>query len=124
MTILYYIQYIADMKQTTETVLERLLQETRRGNLTIAVMSRLRGRDHYGYSLQKELTELGLDINQDTLYPLLRRLEEQDLLESSWIVDGSRPRKYYRLSTLGDEVFDKLLVQWDELTNTIRSIVS
>jgi len=111
------------MKHTTESVLERLLQETRRGNLTIAVMSRLYDTDHYGYSLQKELTELGLDINQDTLYPLLRRLEEQDLLESKWIVDGSRPRRYYRLSAPGTQVFEQLLEQWNKLIQTIRSIV-
>ncbi len=111
------------MEQKQELVLERLLQETRRGNLTIAVMSRLDVKDHYGYSLQKELTELGLEINQDTLYPLLRRLEDQELLESKWIVDGSRPRRYYRLSSLGREVFKVLLVQWNELTQTIRSMI-
>jgi len=111
------------MKQSTKQTVDRLMQEIKRGNLTIAVMCRLQ-EQHYGYSLQQELESAGLEITQDTLYPLLRRLEQQQLLESRWITDGSRPRRYYCLSDTGREVFPKLLRQWEAMTETIRSIIT
>jgi DNA-binding PadR family transcriptional regulator len=50
------------------------------------------------------LGDKGLVIEQNTLYPLLRRLEKQGLLESEWEVTGTRPRRYYRLSKEGHEM--------------------
>ncbi len=104
-------------------LLDRLVQELKRGNLTVAVMSRLTEEEHYGYSLLQELSVRGLDINQDTLYPMLRRLEEQNLLESRWDVDSSRPRRYYRLSSSGKEIFQALVDAWLSMEDIIRSMI-
>ncbi len=109
------------MSNDKKQVLDRILQETRKGNLTIAVMARL-SESHYGYSLQKDLSDAGLEISQDSLYPLLRRLEDQGVLESQWKVDESRPRRYYQLSELGREIYGELVGQWMELTQIIRRI--
>ena len=104
------------------TTIEKLTQELRRGMLVLATLSQLR-EPKYGYALIDELSRQGLDIEQGTLYPLLRRLEDQGLLESEWNVDGSRPRRYYRISPTGDEVLTRLITEWEQLTGVIERLV-
>ena len=81
--------------------LENMVQELRRGLLMLAVLGQL-GKQQYGYALLKRLADRGMEIDQGTLYPLLRRLELQGLLQSNWNVEGAgRPRRYYVISTGG-----------------------
>jgi PadR family transcriptional regulator, regulatory protein PadR len=93
------------------TLLNSLSTELRRGTLTLAVLSQLR-TPQYGYSLVQLLEDSGIAIEQSTLYPLLRRLEKQELVTSSWDTSESRPRKYYLLSEYGLEIFLKLKDEW------------
>jgi PadR family transcriptional regulator PadR len=93
------------------TLLQSLMTELRRGTLTLAVLSQLR-TPQYGYSLVQLLEESGITIDQSTLYPLLRRLEKQELVTSSWDTSESRPRKYYVLSEYGLEIFLQLKQEW------------
>jgi len=93
------------------TLLNSLLTELRRGTLTLAVLSQLR-TPQYGYSLVQLLEQSGISIDQSTLYPLLRRLEKQELVTSSWDTSESRPRKYYVLSEYGLEIFLQLKKEW------------
>ena len=98
-----------------EAIYENLALELRRGVLVLAVLSQMR-QEQYGYSLKQILDEHGLQINEGTLYPLLRRLESQGLLTSDWRVqDGSRPRRYYRLSAAGKELLEHLTAEWEAL---------
>lgn len=92
-------------------LLNSLITELRRGTLTLAVLSQLR-TPRYGYSLVQLLEESGVIIDQSTLYPLLRRLEKQELVTSSWDTSESRPRKYYVLSEYGLEIFLQLKKEW------------
>jgi DNA-binding PadR family transcriptional regulator len=101
---------------------ERLTLELRRGTLVLATLSQLRS-PQYGYSLLQDLAAFGLEVEQGTLYPLLRRLDEQGLLESSWNTEGSRPRKYYRLSADGLAVLAALAVQWRSLVDVVSPLV-
>lgn len=87
------------------------LVELRRGVLVLAVLSRLRQRQ-YGYSLRQALAEGGMPIEEGTLYPLLRRLEGQGLLQSEWDTGTSPPRRYYRLSPEGERAFAELGDAW------------
>lgn len=93
------------------TLLNSLMTELRRGTLTLAVLSQLR-TPQYGYSLVQLLENSGISIDQSTLYPLLRRLEKQELVTSSWDTTESRPRKYYVLSEYGVDVFLQLKKEW------------
>lgn len=93
------------------TLLNSLITELRRGTLTLAVLSQLR-TPKYGYSLVQLLEQSGITIDQSTLYPLLRRLEKQELVTSSWDTSESRPRKYYVLSEYGVEIFIQLKKEW------------
>ena len=123
MTILCNIQYnVGMMNEQANVNVEKLKQEMRRGIIVVAVMSRLQ-ESQYGYALLKNLNDIGLEIGQDTLYPLLRRLEEQELLESEWRTDDPRPRRYYRLNQTGREVFKDLKSEWNEMEKIIRRII-
>ena len=91
--------------------LETVVLELRRGVIVLAVLSHL-SQEQYGYSLIKNLSEHGLEIDQGTLYPLLRRLESQGLLRSNWRVESDRPRRYYVLSDEGKTLLPKLKKEW------------
>lgn len=88
-------------------ILKNLQQELRKGTLVLAVLSQLKDK-HYGYSLVETLNKKGLLIDQNTLYPLLRRLNTQGLLQSTWEVIEPRPRKYYELSEFGKTILLQL----------------
>ncbi|MGM9929989.1 MAG: PadR family transcriptional regulator [Bacillus sp. (in: firmicutes)] len=92
-------------------LLQSLTTELRRGTLTLAVLSQLQ-EPQYGYSLVQLLENSGISIEQSTLYPLLRRLEKQGLVTSSWDTTESRPRKYYVLSEFGLEIYSQLKAEW------------
>ncbi len=103
-------------------IVEKLRLELRRGALPLAVLAQLR-EEHYGYSLRKALAAEGLDIDEGTLYPLVRRLASQALLEDEWRVEDRRKKRYYRLSPLGGEVLDILVDEWRGLNASIDRIL-
>ncbi len=109
------------MSEVNEPI-ENLRLELRRGIVVLAVLSQM-DTARYGYSLIQQLAEKGLDIEEGTLYPLLRRLEKQGLLESEWEVGESRPRKYYRISPMGREVLTTLATDWRETVEVMRKIL-
>ncbi len=106
----------------TDEQINNLRLELRRGIVVLAVLSQM-DTARYGYSLIQRLAEQGLDIEEGTLYPLLRRLEKQGLLESEWEVGESRPRKYYRISPAGREVLTTLIADWLETVAVMRGIL-
>ena len=109
------------MPESDEQI-NNLRLELRRGIVVLAVLSQM-DTARYGYSLIQQLAEQGLDIEEGTLYPLLRRLEKQGLLESEWEVGESRPRKYYRISPTGREVLTTLSADWFETVEMMRRIL-
>lgn len=109
------------MPDVNETI-NGLLSELRRGTIVISVLSQL-SEPQYGYSLVTVLEEKGMAIEPGTLYPLLRRLEKQELLESSWDTNEARPRKYYLLSPFGKEVYAGLCLEWRKLISSMEGIL-
>ena len=104
-------------------LVQNMLLELRRGILSLAVLSQL-SKEQYGYSLLKALSDQGMEIDQSTLYPLLRRLESQGLLQSDWrIVDEARPRRYYVISTQGKAVLTKLKREWSLMSETMKQML-
>jgi DNA-binding PadR family transcriptional regulator len=101
----------------------KLQMEMRRGALVLAVLSQL-DEPQYGYSLKKRLIEQGLEIDEGTLYPLLRRLEEQGLLQSDWQIQESRPRRYYQINTVGQDIRATLAAEWAELSTVIARLLN
>lgn len=102
--------------------ISQLRQELRRGIVVLAVLSQM-DIARYGYSLIQQLAEKGLEIEEGTLYPLLRRLEKQGLLVSEWEVGEARPRKYYRISDAGRAMLAALRAEWDETVAVMQRIL-
>ncbi|MCQ1529659.1 PadR family transcriptional regulator [Lutispora saccharofermentans] len=105
-----------------DEIVSSLAMELRRGTLVLSVLSQLE-EEQYGYSLVQRLTERGLSIDQSTLYPLLRRLEKQELLDSSWSLDEARPRRYYILNAKGKRVLNSLMTEWVHLNDIITKLL-
>jgi PadR family transcriptional regulator PadR len=102
---------------------ENLRLELRRGCLVLAVLAHLRA-EHYGYTLRRALDEAGLDIDEGTLYPLLRRLESQGLLLSEWREENKRNKRFYRLSPEGATTLDHLLDEWRRINASLATILA
>ena len=100
---------------------ENLRLELRRGCLVLAVLAKLRS-EYHGYALVKALREGGLEIDENTLYPLLRRLESQKLLASDWRVEDKRNKRFYRLSEEGRTVLAWLLEEWRNINGAIEKL--
>jgi PadR family transcriptional regulator, regulatory protein PadR len=105
-----------------ENLFENLRLELRRGCLTLAVLAQLR-QEHYGYTLRKSLAARGMEIDENTLYPLLRRLEAQGLLTSEWREEDKRNKRFYRLSDDGQEIFTRLLKEWNDINTAITNLL-
>ena len=97
------------------------LQELRRGTVVVASLTVLR-EPGYGYSLLETLSAAGFEVEANTLYPLLRRLEAQGLLTSEWNTDEPRPRKFYRTTELGDTIAGTLRGEWARLDTAIGDL--
>lgn len=104
-------------------VFENLKLELRRGSLVMAVLAALRS-EQYGYTLRKALADHGMEVDEGTLYPLLRRLEGQGLLVSEWREQDRRNKRFYRLSPEGALVLDQLLAEWESIGASLRHILT
>jgi PadR family transcriptional regulator, regulatory protein PadR len=118
------IQYATSgMDPNLQNVFDNLRLELRRGSLILAVLAQLR-QEHYGYTLRKTLADQGIEIEESTLYPLLRRLESQGLLVSEWREEDKRNKRFYRVSPLGSDVLAQLLAEWESIHRSITLVVS
>ncbi len=106
---------------TLDEVRASHLQELRRGTVVLACLSILR-EPGYGYALLDGLQAAGIDVDANTLYPLLRRLERQGLLTSEWNTDESRPRKYYLTSPEGERLRAQLLTNWRRIDRALAAL--
>lgn len=101
-----------------QTILAGLAQELKRGTIVLCTLDRLQ-TPMYGYALVTELNDFGIEVDTNTLYPLLRRLEGQGLLESSWETGAAKPRKYYSDTPLGLAVYGELKALWRQATENM-----
>lgn len=101
---------------------ENLRLELRRGCLSLAVLSQLK-TERYGYTLRKALADHGMEIDEGTLYPLLRRLESQGLLTSEWREEEKRNKRFYRLSPEGKQILKQLAAEWHSINTSLNGIL-
>ncbi|MGH9543986.1 MAG: PadR family transcriptional regulator [Terriglobales bacterium] len=105
-----------------DEVLENLRLELRRGCLILAVLAELRN-ERYGYTLRKALAGQGMEIDEGTLYPLLRRLESQGLLVSEWREEDKRNKRFYSLSADGRLILKQLAIEWKNINASLDGIL-
>ena len=110
------------MAHRNDDLYENFRLELRRGSLVIAVLAALR-EEQYGYTLRKALSETGIEIDEGTLYPLLRRLEGQGLLVSQWREADNRNKRFYRLSADGKRMLKQLLAEWRRINASLDEII-
>ncbi|WP_158789810.1 PadR family transcriptional regulator [Granulicella sp. L46] len=103
-------------------IFDSLRLELRRGCLIVAVLAQLK-TEHYGYTLRKALADQGLAIEESTLYPLLRRLETQQLLTSQWREEDKRNKRFYKLSPQGETILTQLLAEWNSINGSVNNIL-
>ena len=101
---------------------ESLRLELRRGSLILAVLACLR-TERYGYTLRQALAADGLEMEESTLYPLLRRLESQGLLTSEWREEEKRNKRFYRLSSAGEAMLKALTDEWRGIGASLDKIL-
>ena len=102
--------------------------EMNRGFLQVLVLALLE-KDMYGYSMVKHIETLGYRVEENTLYPLLRRLEKNGWISSKWDLTEDRPRKFYAITAQGRSLRAALLDVWknqnrvlDQVTKEIRHV--
>ena len=110
------------MTNTNQSLLDALVPEIRRGGIVVAVLAGLK-EEEYGYSLKRWLAGHGVEIDEGTLYPLLRRLESQGLLESRWALEEQRPRRYYRRNAAGQALLRDLSREWKTFSKNIEGLL-
>ncbi len=96
--------------------------EMNRGFLQVLVFVLLE-KNMYGYSMVKQLDEKGYALEENTLYPLLRRLEKKGLIKSKWDVSKDRPRKFYIITKDGRDVRAKLLKIWQQQNEILNHLL-
>jgi len=104
-----------------DNIVERFETEVKRGMMQVAIMCLLE-QERYGYDIIKCLKDGGLGVEEGTLYPILRRLEDEKLLSSRWETTGPRPRKYYVITDYGRNVRAKLLASLKAFTVAIDTL--
>ncbi len=101
---------------------ESMRLELRRGSLVLAVLACLR-TERYGYTLRQALAADGLEMEESTLYPLLRRLESQGLLLSEWREEEKRKKRFYVLSPMGTAMLERLADEWRGINASLDKIL-
>ena len=114
--------YSTEHMPNRQELFENLRIELRSGCVIVAALAQLR-TEHYGYTLRKALSEVGMDIEENTLYPLLRRLEGQGLLTSQWREEDKRRKRFYRLSPLGESILGELLEEWQGINRALNRLL-
>ncbi len=102
--------------------LDQMRMELRRGVVVLAVLAALR-EEQYGYALRKRLAASAIDVEEGTLYPLIRRLESQGLLASRWSADGGRKRRFYSISAEGRSLLAGLSGEWNALCRSLDKLL-
>ncbi len=95
--------------------------EMNRGFLQVLVLVLLE-RSMYGYMMLKHLERIGYRVEENTLYPLLRRLEKKELIQSEWDVSQDRPKKFYIISKKGQDVRRELLKIWKDQNDILNHL--
>lgn len=105
-----------------DEIIAGMVLELRRGTLILLVLSQLK-KPMYGYNLVKTLQDSSVPIEANTLYPLMRRLETQGLLQSEWETSEAKPRKYYTITADGRIVLDQVIRHWQTFSASVTNLL-
>jgi DNA-binding PadR family transcriptional regulator len=95
--------------------------EMKRGFLQLLVLLLLE-KDAYGYAMVRAFSDLDYEIEENTLYPLLRRLEKKGFIQGKWELGAERPRKFYAITAAGRDMREGLLAIWKKQDGIVKQI--
>ena len=99
--------------------------QMRKGILEFCILSIIRRGDAYPSDIVEEMRGANLQILEGTLYPLLTRLKNADMLTYRWVESNSGPpRKYFSLTPKGEQFYNELEATWNELANAVNTLAS
>jgi PadR family transcriptional regulator PadR len=98
--------------------------QLRKGILELSILSAIRGRQLYGYDIVKRLRDIdGLVISEGTIYPILSRFKREGLVKTSLVESTEGPaRKYYQLTTRGDQQLAEMQTCWDKIKTGVDTL--
>jgi len=104
---------------------ENTKAQMRKGILEFCILSILKERDYYTSEILEELKKVKLLVVEGTVYPLLTRLKNGDLLTYRWEESNAGPpRKYYKLTPKGADFLNELKETWEELAHAVQEITT
>lgn len=96
--------------------------QLKRGLLDISVLAAIKNEDSYGYQIVKDMKPY-IEISESTLYPILRRLEANELLSVHSVEHNGRLRKYYHITNAGLERIEAFKEEWKEIVSIYKFVV-
>lgn len=99
--------------------------QMRKGILEFCILSIIKRGEAYPGDIVEEMKAAGLQILEGTLYPLLTRLKNAEMLTYQWVESkGGPPRKYFSLTPTGEEFYQKLEQTWAELATGVTQLIN
>jgi PadR family transcriptional regulator PadR len=105
--------------------IENTQSQMRKGILEFCILSIIRRAEAYPSDIVEEMRAANLQIFEGTLYPLLTRLKNAEMLTYRWVESNSGPpRKYFLLTEKGESFYRELEQTWNELSNGVNALTS
>jgi PadR family transcriptional regulator PadR len=105
--------------------IENTQSQMRKGILEFCILSVIRRGEAYPSDIVAEMKTAGLHILEGTLYPLLTRLKNAEMLNYRWEESkGGPPRKYFSLTEKGELFYKELEQTWQELSNGVNALTN
>ena len=105
--------------------IENTKQQMRKGILEFCILSVLKDQDLYASEILEHLKQAKLLVVEGTLYPLLTRLKNAELLQYRWEEStGGPPRKYFTLTEEGVAFLEELKLTWNQLQHAINTVTN
>ena len=96
----------------------------RKGVLEICVLALISKKDMYGYEIVQNISKV-IDVNEGTIYPILRRLTKEEYFETYILESSEGPaRKYYKITKSGNENLDILMSEWKDFVKAVNILIS
>jgi PadR family transcriptional regulator, regulatory protein PadR len=113
----------AKATETNDMNIENTQSQMRKGILEFCILSIIRRGEAYPSDIVEEMRAANLHILEGTLYPLLTRLKNAEMLTYRWVESNSGPpRKYFSLTEKGDAFYQELEQTWIELSNGVNAL--
>ena len=96
--------------------------QLKRGHLDVCVLAAIKNEDSYGYKIIKDMRPY-IELSESTLYTILKRLENANMLTVHTAEHGGRLRKYYHITGEGLKRIEDFRKEWNEILSIYRFVI-